>query len=202
MLDKSLVVVNESIPVLDNDPDPPVNEGGIRLFRHAPPGIIFDPIDERQPRKRPRILPGGEVDEKSKKFRHQLKSVAVDGIDIMAAARDACQKSLARFVAKDAAAKAAAKREEERVAELKKIRGEKWLPSIAREMRGVTGKEVRRESFYKEFASDQLRVARIVDIHGMLAILYPLMQWPHLSSVFSSYMVSEYLHLYWKERRI
>ena len=52
----------------------------------------------------------------------------------MVAARDACQRSLARFEAKDAAAKAKAKIEEERVAELKKIRGEKWLPSIAREM--------------------------------------------------------------------
>lgn len=68
-------------------------------------------------------------------FKRQLKSVAVDGIDIMAAAKIACQKSLARFEANDAAAKAKAKKEEERVAELKKIRGEKWLPSIAREMR-------------------------------------------------------------------
>lgn len=52
----------------------------------------------------------------------------------MAAARDACQRSLARFEATDAAAKAKVKKEEERVAELKKIRGEKWLPSIAKEM--------------------------------------------------------------------
>lgn len=52
----------------------------------------------------------------------------------MAAARDKCQRSLSRLEAKDEAAKAAAKREEERVAQLKKIRGEKWLPCIAREM--------------------------------------------------------------------
>lgn len=55
-------------------------------------------------------------------------------MDIVAAARDAYQKSVARLEAKDAAAKAAAKREEERVAEMKRIRGERWLPSIAREM--------------------------------------------------------------------
>jgi len=67
-------------------------------------------------------------------FRHQLQSVAVDGANIMAAARDACQRSLDRFEAKDAAAKAKAKIDEGRVAELKKMRGEKWLPSIAREM--------------------------------------------------------------------
>lgn len=53
----------------------------------------------------------------------------------MATARDALQKALARLEAKDAAAKVAAKKEEERVAELKRIRGERWLPSIAREMR-------------------------------------------------------------------
>lgn len=67
-------------------------------------------------------------------FKRRLQSVAVDGESIMAAARNACQKSLARLEAKDAAAKEAAKREEERVAELKKIRGERWLPSLAKEM--------------------------------------------------------------------
>ena len=52
----------------------------------------------------------------------------------MAAARYTCQKSLARLEAKDAAAKAAANREKERVAELKRIRGERWLPSVAKKM--------------------------------------------------------------------
>ncbi|KAI3972752.1 hypothetical protein MKX01_019410 [Papaver californicum] len=133
MLDKSLEMVNE--PISECDDEPAVSEGGIRLFRHAPLGIVFDPVDESKlPRKRPKILPGYEVDEKSKKFKRQLKSVAVDGVEIMASARDACKKSLARLEAKDAAAKAKAKREEERVAELKKIRGEKWLPSIAKHM--------------------------------------------------------------------
>lgn len=67
-------------------------------------------------------------------FTRKLKSVVVDGADILTAARDASQKSLTRLEAKDAAAKEKAKREEERVAELKRIRGERWLPSIAREM--------------------------------------------------------------------
>ncbi|KAI3934616.1 hypothetical protein MKW92_024807 [Papaver armeniacum] len=135
MLDKSLEMVNPPIPECDDEPA--IDEGGgIRLFRNAPLGIVFDPVDDSKlPRKRPKILPGYEVDEKSKKFKRQLKSVAVDGVEIMASARDACKKSLARLEAKDAAAKAKAKREEERVAELKKIRGEKWLPSIAKHMR-------------------------------------------------------------------
>lgn len=79
------------------------------------------------------MLPNCYLDWCIAQFRGQLRSVAVDGVDIMAAARDACQKSVARLEAKDAAAKAAAKREEERVAELKRTRGERWLPSIARE---------------------------------------------------------------------
>ncbi|GKU98833.1 hypothetical protein SLEP1_g11772 [Rubroshorea leprosula] len=76
----------------------------------------------------PKMLHGGM------QFRQRLKTVAVDGNDILAAAQVASQKSLARLEAKEAAAKAKAKREEERVAELKKIRGERWLPAIAKEM--------------------------------------------------------------------
>ncbi|XP_027347662.1 uncharacterized protein LOC113859043 [Abrus precatorius] len=133
ILEKSIEIVKEPVPVLDEDPK--VNECGIRLFKHAQPGIVFDHVDEPQPpKKRPRILPGADANEKSKKFRRRILSVAVDGIDIMAAANDAYKKSIARFEAKDAAAKAAAKREEERVENLKKVRGERWLPSMAKEM--------------------------------------------------------------------
>ncbi|CAH9110890.1 unnamed protein product [Cuscuta epithymum] len=52
-------------------------------------------------------------------------------MDIIAAAKDATQKSKARLEARDAATRSYLQREEERVAELKKIRGEKWLPSLA-----------------------------------------------------------------------
>ncbi|KAJ0692424.1 hypothetical protein HanPI659440_Chr15g0585791 [Helianthus annuus] len=68
-------------------------------------------------------------------FRRQLKSVVVDGDDIICSAKKAREKFLAKLEARDAAAKAKAKREEERVAELKRIRGERWLPAIARQMR-------------------------------------------------------------------
>lgn len=50
---------------------------------------------------------------------------------------EAAKKSSARLEAKEARAKAKAKKEEERVAELKKVRGEKWLPSVAREMQVI-----------------------------------------------------------------
>lgn len=45
------------------------------------------------------------------------------------------KKASARLEAKEEAAKAKAKKEEERIAELKKVRGEKWLPSVAKEMK-------------------------------------------------------------------
>ncbi|KAG0456827.1 hypothetical protein HPP92_024615 [Vanilla planifolia] len=109
--------------------------GSIRLFRKAPPGIRLERIDPHpKPKKKPRIIPGEEIDEKSKMFRRQIKSVAVNGPDVVAAAILNCEKSWARWEAKEFAAKEAAKKEEERVAELKRIRGEKWLPSVARAM--------------------------------------------------------------------
>lgn len=70
-----------------------------------------------------------------RQFKRRIRSVAVDGKDLIAAANNAYKKSLARLEAKEAAAKAAAKKEEERVQKLKKIRGERWLPSMAKEMR-------------------------------------------------------------------
>lgn len=68
-------------------------------------------------------------------LRKQFQSVAVDGADVIAAASKERQKALARMEARENAAKTRTKREEERVAELKRIRGERWLPCIAREMR-------------------------------------------------------------------
>ncbi|KAK6923956.1 hypothetical protein RJ641_010156 [Dillenia turbinata] len=156
ILEKSLVIVRDPDPVDPLDNNPAASDGGIRLFKRAPPGIappelgghillmelqseddvLFLADEVQGPRKRPRILPGDEINEKSKKFQRKLQSVAIDGSDVISAARVACQKSLVRLEAKEAAAKAAAKREEERVAELKKLRGERWLPSIAKEMQG------------------------------------------------------------------
>ncbi|XP_002525274.2 uncharacterized protein LOC8283367 isoform X1 [Ricinus communis] len=132
ILGKTLEMVSEPADVPGN---PIVEDGGVRLFKHSPAGIVFDHIDEIQrPTKRPRLLPGYDIDEKLKEFRLRTRFVAVDGLDIIASAREASQKALARMEAKEAAVKAKAKEEEERVAELKRIRGERWLPSIAKEM--------------------------------------------------------------------
>ncbi|KAI3503012.1 hypothetical protein L1887_31446 [Cichorium endivia] len=135
ILEKTIEVVKpQPTKVAENHSN--VNGGGVRLFRDAPPGILFDQIDEVQgPLKRPRLIPNVEVDEKSKKFRKQIKSVVVDGDDILVSAKKAREKRLAKLEAIDAAAKAKARKEEERIANLKKIRGERWLPAVAREMR-------------------------------------------------------------------
>uniref|UniRef100_A0A0E0CWS3 Uncharacterized protein n=1 Tax=Oryza meridionalis TaxID=40149 RepID=A0A0E0CWS3_9ORYZ len=133
MLEKNLEIVKTTC---SNLADPMETDGGIKLFKKAPPGIRMDAMDKYHVQlKRPRILPGTDIDEKSKKFRHMLKSVAVDGNDILVSAKKSSERSLARLEAREAAAKAATKREEERVRELKKTRGEKWLPSIARQMK-------------------------------------------------------------------
>ncbi|XP_044487262.1 uncharacterized protein LOC123212237 [Mangifera indica] len=132
ILEQNLEIVRDPVDFPENDQ---VIDGGVRLFKNSAPGIVFDHKDEfKGPSKKPRILPGKEIDMKTKEFRRQLQAVVVDGVDILAAAREASQKSLARLEAKDAAAKAKANREEERVAELKRVRGERWLPSIAGEM--------------------------------------------------------------------
>jgi hypothetical protein len=64
-----------------------------------------------------------------------LRSVVVDGNGILVSSKKASERSLAKLEAREATAKAKTKREEERVQELKKVRGEKWLPSIARQIK-------------------------------------------------------------------
>ncbi|CAL4938115.1 unnamed protein product [Urochloa decumbens] len=143
MLEKNIEIVKAPCTNLT---DPTETEGGIKLFKKAPPGIKMDSMDKLHVQlKRPKLVPGEVVDEKSKKFRHMLRSVVVDGSDILVSAKKASQRSLARLEASEAAAKAKVKREEERVQELKKVRGEKWLPSIARQMKEEKAWEQRRQ---------------------------------------------------------
>ncbi|ERN02767.1 uncharacterized protein LOC18430887 [Amborella trichopoda] len=133
-LDKNLVMVRDPIPPREGN-NVANEEDGVRLFSRAPCGITFETVDATPvKRKRPRILPTESINEKSKKFVRKLRSVVVDGEDIIAAAEVAHQRSLDRFVEREAATKAATKREEERVAALKSLRGERWLPSLAKEM--------------------------------------------------------------------
>ncbi|GAB2227402.1 hypothetical protein Droror1_Dr00009222 [Drosera rotundifolia] len=140
LLEKTIVIVKapEATSGKENDRGSGF-EDGIRLFKDSPVGILLDrPVEIQGPKKKPRILRGEEINEKSKQFKQQIQSIAVDGMDILALAKESRRKALARKEAREAAAKEAAKRAEEQVKELKRIRGEKWLPSIAREMKLVS----------------------------------------------------------------
>ncbi|WCJ31415.1 hypothetical protein M5689_012912 [Euphorbia peplus] len=132
ILKKTVKIVSKPIPEPNNHLG---DEGGVRLFKNSPAGIAFDYRDKIEgPKKRPRLLPRYDIDEKSKKFRRKIKAIAVNGVDIIADAREAGKKTRARLEIKEEARKAKAKAEEERIAELKRIRGERWLPAIAKEM--------------------------------------------------------------------
>ncbi|KAL1195023.1 hypothetical protein V5N11_031115 [Cardamine amara subsp. amara] len=133
MVEKSLDFVKD--PPVNVPEDKPENDCGVRLFKRCSTGIIFDHVDElKGPRKKPNLRPDRGVEGNSKEFKKRIKSIAVDGSDVLTAAMEGAKKAKARLEGKEAAAKAKAKKEEERIAELKKVRGEKWLPSVAREM--------------------------------------------------------------------
>ncbi|XP_010515357.1 PREDICTED: uncharacterized protein LOC104791220 [Camelina sativa] len=141
MLEKTLDFVEDPVNVPEDKPE---NDCGVRLFKRCATGIIFDHVDEiKGPKKKPNLRPDREVEGNSKEFKKRIKSIAVDGSDILTSAMETAKKASARLEAKEAAAKAKAKKEEERIAELKKERGEQWLPSVARIMK----KEMKREKY-------------------------------------------------------
>uniref|UniRef100_A0A1J3FKS2 Uncharacterized protein n=1 Tax=Noccaea caerulescens TaxID=107243 RepID=A0A1J3FKS2_NOCCA len=131
MVENTLDFVKDPVNVPEDKPEEET-DCGVRLFKRCSTGIIFDHVDELQgPTKKPKLRPDRGVEGNSKELKKRIKSIAVDGSDVLAAAMESAKKASARVAAKEAAAKAKAKKEEERVAELKKVRGEKWLPSVA-----------------------------------------------------------------------
>ncbi|KAL0890437.1 hypothetical protein Bca101_014420 [Brassica carinata] len=132
MVENTLDFVKDPVTVVPVDQEPE-NDCGVRLFKRCSTGIVFDHVDELQgPKKKPNLHPSRGLEGSSKEFKKRIKSIAVEGSDVLSAAVEAAKRASARLEAKEAAAKAKAKKEEERVAELKKVRGEKWLPSVAR----------------------------------------------------------------------
>lgn len=49
ILDKSIEVVSERAPIVEEDPAP--EDAGVRLFRSAPRGIVFDQRGDNMPTK-------------------------------------------------------------------------------------------------------------------------------------------------------
>ncbi|KAG2311614.1 hypothetical protein Bca52824_023171 [Brassica carinata] len=126
MVENTLDFVKDPVNVPEDEE--PENDCGVRLFKRCSTGIIFDHIADHGPIKANFLL----LLLLLMQFKKGIKSIAVDGSNVLSAAIEASKKAAARIEAKEAAAKAKTKKEEERVAELKKVRGEKWLPSVAR----------------------------------------------------------------------
>lgn len=111
------------------------DDAGFCLFRCAPPGISFKFSGEAVvSRKRGRELKDNDCDESSKTFEARLLAAAIDGATVKARAEKAITKSICSWLSNEAAEREAQKIEEERVALLKRQRGEEWLPSVARKM--------------------------------------------------------------------
>ncbi|XP_010426518.1 PREDICTED: uncharacterized protein LOC104711517 [Camelina sativa] len=141
MVEKTLDFVEDPVNVPEDKQE---NDCGVRLFKRCATGIIFDHVDEiKGPKKKPNLRPDRGLEGNSKEFKKRIKSISVDGSDILTSAMETAKKASARLEVKEAAAKAKAKKEEERIAELKKERGEQWLPSVARIMK----KEMKREKY-------------------------------------------------------
>lgn len=113
-LDKTLTIIaspESSSHVCNSTIDD--HEDEIRLFRRAPRGITVKPVETLErliPRKKPRIPPRKEINEKSTEFRSQIRSVAVDGAIIIEKAEKERARALVRLQEKEAAAQAAAKK--------------------------------------------------------------------------------------------
>ncbi|KAJ7190843.1 hypothetical protein O6H91_03G126000 [Diphasiastrum complanatum] len=117
----------------------------VRLFRHAPNGIFLGPNVETVARKIDYSSSSNEDlnEEDSSESVARLQAVVVDGATVQAEAARAAARALTSANREARAAELAARKEEERVASLKKQRGEEWLPALANEM------TARKNSFHK-----------------------------------------------------
>jgi hypothetical protein len=110
----------------------------IRLFSRAPPGIVIKKPEKNlkvTKRVKPNLKRGYSIDdEDSDEHLVRLQAAAIDGETIRAEAKHAMAKALATSQVSAEVAEKAAKREEERVAALKRERGEEWLPAIAAQL--------------------------------------------------------------------
>ncbi|KAG0605483.1 hypothetical protein M758_9G063100 [Ceratodon purpureus] len=117
--------------------------GGIRLFRRAPPGIIEQPREERilGPGTKPQLRPSLTLDEDSEEHIVRLQAAVVDNETVSEQAKRLREKVLASAKSSQAKVELARKNEEERVAKLKRERGEEWLPSVAFQLAKETANE-------------------------------------------------------------
>lgn len=134
-LDKTFGDERRSIPLplRDEIVDESARTGGIRLFRRAPPGIVVPIRDEKihGPGIKPQLRPSLTLEEDSDEHLVRLQATVVDGETVAHQAEQLRKRALASAKSAQTKADLARKKEDERVAELKRQRGEEWLPSVA-----------------------------------------------------------------------
>ncbi|XP_024375153.1 uncharacterized protein [Physcomitrium patens] len=152
-LDKKFGATTGDVSVTNAKPSQPpsgdsiVDEGGriggIRLFRRAPPGIVIQKREEIVPSLgvKPNLRPSLTLDEDSEEHLVRLRATVVDTETVEEQGKRWREKSLASAKALQEKAGLAKKKEEERVAQLKRERGEEWLPSIAAQIAKEAAKE-------------------------------------------------------------
>ncbi|CAK9216464.1 unnamed protein product [Sphagnum jensenii] len=131
-----LLATEQTIECHENGLDEVEKDVDIRLFSRAPPGIVIKkPGTISASLVKPNLKRGYSIDdEDSDEHLVRLQAAAIDGETIRAEAKHAMAKALATSQVSAEVAEKAAKREEERVAALKRERGEEWLPAIAAQL--------------------------------------------------------------------
>ncbi|CAM6042576.1 unnamed protein product [Sphagnum compactum] len=131
-----LLATEQTIECHENGLDEVEKDVDIRLFSRAPPGIVIKrPGTNSASLVKPNLKRGYSIDdEDSDEHLVRLQAAAIDGETIRAEAKHAMAKALATSQVSAEVAEKAAKREEERVAALKRERGEEWLPAIAAQL--------------------------------------------------------------------
>ncbi|MCO5591375.1 hypothetical protein L7F22_045358 [Adiantum nelumboides] len=110
-------------------------ESGFYLFKNAPSGLS-EKQHYQEAALRKRSFHDRDVNEASDMFQSHLVAAAIDGVAVRLHADRYKAKALALWTLQETEEKAAKQEDDERVALLKRQRGELWLPSIARHMQG------------------------------------------------------------------
>ncbi|KAL2653377.1 hypothetical protein R1flu_021505 [Riccia fluitans] len=105
----------------------------VRLFSRAPPGINLKRPDVPKQISRPKRYKSSDEDEPEKLSR--LGAAAVDSTTLLSYADRAKSKARVRALKALEDADKREKEEEQRVAKLRKERGQEWLPKVASELK-------------------------------------------------------------------
>ncbi|KAH7300044.1 hypothetical protein KP509_24G042200 [Ceratopteris richardii] len=107
---------------------------GFHLFKYAPSGLTEKTCQQGASVSARKRFLGNDIEESSEMFKSQVMASAVDGEAVKLAAEKSKAKAFALWMLHQAEEKESKEKEKHRVALLKSQRGEKWLPSVIRDM--------------------------------------------------------------------